>query len=148
MTYSEVKLESNGDKASSCFRSFWIRYSSDKFYICRLYCRFHLKMFNQPNYIHEYTKFNKNIVQCFSSDWVIGLLEIFTQLIYCPLYFHFSPVSVKYRIFDEYYVKTSTDHLPMELSLRQEYWIKFRMKLVAVIFLYNYYGQFYHPFYE
>jgi hypothetical protein len=36
----------------------------------------------------------------------------------------------------------------MELTLRQEYWIKFCMKLVTVISLYNYYSQFYYPFYE
>jgi hypothetical protein len=32
----------------------------------------------------------------------------------------------------------------MDLTLREEYWIKFCMKLIAVIFPDNYYSQFYY----
>jgi hypothetical protein len=33
----------------------------------------------------------------------------------------------------------------MDITLREEYWIKFCMKLIAVISHNNYYSQFYHP---
>jgi hypothetical protein len=36
-------------------------------------------------------------------------------------------------------------HSLMDLSLREEYWIKFCMKFIAVISHDNYYGQFYDP---
>jgi hypothetical protein len=36
----------------------------------------------------------------------------------------------------------------MDLTLGEVYWIKFCMKLIIVIFLDNYYSQFYHPSYK
>jgi hypothetical protein len=33
----------------------------------------------------------------------------------------------------------------MDITLREEYWIKMCMKLIAVISHDNYYSQFYHP---
>jgi hypothetical protein len=44
MAYSKAKLKSNGDRASPCFRPFWIGDVSDK-YLHRLCYKFHLNTF-------------------------------------------------------------------------------------------------------
>jgi hypothetical protein len=45
MAYSEAQLKGNGDKASPCFRRFWIGNVSINVYINGLYYRFHLNTF-------------------------------------------------------------------------------------------------------
>jgi hypothetical protein len=80
---SKAKFKSSGDRASHCFRPFWIGKLSD---ICLpiwtlLYVSFKHIVINLTNFMG--TPNYENIVQYFPPHWIIGFLEVYKYLMYC-----------------------------------------------------------------
>jgi hypothetical protein len=84
MAYSKAKLESRGDKASPCFRPFWMGKLSDK---CLpiwtlLYIKFKHILISLTSFMGTPNSY-ENTVQYFPPNRIIGFPQVYKELMYC-----------------------------------------------------------------
>jgi hypothetical protein len=127
VVYSEAKLKISGDKTSH-FGPFWTGNASD---ICLLMCTLTVSFIHQvliSIFLWVY-QFSENVQSCYIFKSINSWCTV-------PLYSVLSLVSDKFGIFDRSrpVVSKATLMIPslhMTLTLRDEYWIKFCMRLVT-----------------